>query len=718
MATSEPNQFLENVDEKVLECTICFKRLQNPKSLNCLHSFCLACLEDWVKEKGKLTCPTCSKSYPIPKGGLQKLPPNTFINNLLETIETFSGKDQIRCACKKGEAALHYCQDCRQCLCSTCIKYHKVFRLFANHKLHSVEDVRSMTPSQMTLLHPPQCLHHNKPLEFYCTDCKTPICMHCIIIDHKELEGNHKIISISKAFQAFKETSAELEKAANDCKNKLQDGLKAVTQIAIKLGQNKATTLRNIDNHVQLMIKKIKENGDKIKNEVEIIYKKKKKVNDVQMDELEKTINDITTELTFLNQLLKSDEATAMQSSERVITALNDRINELPKTKPADDGQIKFVINENQLDSLQQCDIGYVSQGAADCLTLKGGKSVTKGQTIVVKIIKTDECEINANQLKATWTQPTGEINVTQVQEDDNGDYFVTGKCTSTGVCKLDVSNNGEPIKQSPVTVEVEKEGLVKTIDIDKEDVRDVVKCENDCLLVSCLTNEMLKYKQSGEFTGKVTLPAGLKVNRMYKMKNGNIAFSDFRKNTINVCNMNGQVIKSIGQKELNPIDIHVDEASNVLYAGDWNSDYVYMFDFDNDKVNKQIGSKSKHSEISRALGITLTNQGHRLILYNKNQGLQLFDKEGRFMKVLVESGNEDGKVMNPKGVVVDEDDDIIISSNHKLQLFSSDGSFIKRIDKPEDEIKNPLGLSIISHHPRRLAVANTGNNTVKIFNY
>ncbi|XP_033109914.1 E3 ubiquitin-protein ligase TRIM56-like [Anneissia japonica] len=216
MATSDLNQFLENVNEKVLECTICFKRLQNPKSLNCLHSFCLACLEDWVKTKGKLICPTCSKSYPIPEGGLQKLPPNTFINNLLETIEQFSGKDQIKCACKKRESAIYYCQDCRQYLCLTGSEYHNEFRLFANHKLHSMEDVRSMSPSQMTLLHPPQCLQHNKPLEFYCTECKTPICMHCTITDHNAWEGNHKPISISKAFQTFKETSEALQKSAYD----------------------------------------------------------------------------------------------------------------------------------------------------------------------------------------------------------------------------------------------------------------------------------------------------------------------------------------------------------------------------------------------------------------------------------------------------------------------------------------------------------------------
>ncbi|XP_033115487.1 tripartite motif-containing protein 2-like [Anneissia japonica] len=719
MAASKLQQFLENVDEKVLECTICFKRLKNPKSLNCLHSFCLACLEDWVKTKEELICPTCSKSYPIPEGGLQKLPPNTFLNNLLESIENFSEKDQMKCSvCEKEGQVKYYCQDCRQYLCSTCSDQHKKFKAMANHKLHLMEDVQSMSPSQMTLLHPPLCSHHSKPLEFYCTDCKTPICVNCILMDHNAWDGKHKSNNISDAFQTFKETSATLEKSAQYFVNKLEDGLKAVIQNATKLDKCKDTCLRDIDNHVEEIFKIVKENRDKMKNEVETTYKRKKKVNDVQIYEFKLILSDIKTKLSFLNQLLKSDEGTAMQSSETAVTALRVRINELPKTKPDDNGEIYFFINKQQMASLRQCAIGTVKDfRAAHCLILKGEESVIKDQTIIVKIIKTDEHEIYASQLKATWTQPTGETSISQVQEDDNGDYFVTGKCTSPGVCKLDVSADNEPVKQSPMIIKVEEGRLVNTIKINATFIKDVVKCEDDSLLVSCRTNEMLKYKQSGEYIGKVTLPQDVNVSRMYKMKNGNIAFNDWNIEAIRICNMNGEVITTIGEGVLiSPWCIHVDEMSNVLYVGGWSSSCVYMFAMNNGQTIKTIGSYgTKEGQMIDVSDVTLTNQGHLLVLDSR---LQLFDNEGRFINVLVEAGDEDGKVNSPRAVAVDEDDNIIISSDHKLQLFSSDGNFIKRIDEPEDGIDNPNGLSIISYHPRRLAVANCGNKTVKIFNY
>ncbi|XP_033099025.1 tripartite motif-containing protein 2-like [Anneissia japonica] len=657
MATSELSQFLEEFDENVLQCTICFTRLQNPKTLKCLHSFCLACLEDWVKVKGKLTCPTCLESYTVPKGGLQKLPPNTFLNNALETIGQTVKKDQTKCVCGKRQGK-YYCQECRHYLCSTCSDHHKTLHVSANHKLHTVEDVRSMAPQDFALLHSPLCLLHNKPLEFYCTDCNTPICVNCTLLDHKVYEG-HKPISISEAFKTFKGTSVELLKVAHRCKNNLEDGLKAVIQNATKLGQNKNKSLRDIDNHVQKMVKKMFKNGDKMKKKVKKIYENKKKVNDAQIDELKTTISDINSRLSFLNHLLKSNETTAMQSSETVITALKDRIDELPKTEPNDNGQIYF--HKNQTSSLQQCDIG----------------TVTEFRVVSFQELKTDH-ETRGQQTKH--------------------DKFKTQ-------AKIEKTRWPHPIK-----------GLINTIRINKN-VRDVVKYD-DCLFVSCRTNKILKYKQSGEYVGEVMLPPNTHVNRMHKLKNGNIAFSDCFDKCIKVCTINGHIIKSIDQGVLTfPEVIQVEEASKVVYVADYSNDSVFLFDTDNGQLIWEIhslGIKKCHLGIS---DFHVTKRGHLLVLEYNNSQLELFDHEGRSMKVLVNTGEKNGKVKNPCGFVVDKDDNIIIASENKLQLFSSDGNFIKRMDKYADGINNPKGLSIISYYPQRVVVAN-GDKTLKIFNY
>ncbi|XP_033107882.1 uncharacterized protein LOC117109606 [Anneissia japonica] len=447
--------------------------------------------------------------------------------------------------------------------------------------------------------------------------------------------------TLKESLKKFKNTFKALEKDANQCKKKLQYDVWAANQEAAKLEQHKDMSLRNIDNHMQEIVKKVKENGKKLKNEVGAMYEKNKNVLDIKIIELNTIISDIDTKLSFLNQLLKDGKETAMQSSETAITSLKERINDLPKSLPNDGRQIHFFINKQQMTFLQQCDIGNIKYlRTADCLQLQGVESVIQDQTIVVRVIKTEECEIHSNQLKATWTHPTGETNITQVEEDDNGDYILTKQCTTPGVWRLNVCADGEPIKQSPLMFNVEtKESANAYKACKKYHVKDVVKYEDDCFLVSCETNEILKYKQSGEYISKVTLPLSVKVNKMFKMKNSNIAFSDLGNKCIKICNMEGHVIQSIGQGELRePSVIHVDEASSIMYVGDSitgclgeATGYVLMFNIVNDNMIRKFNG----GKINEILDISLTSQGHI------------------FLKVEINVGNDELKVLNTDGTSV-----------------------------------------------------------------
>ncbi|XP_033124443.1 uncharacterized protein LOC117122804 isoform X2 [Anneissia japonica] len=211
--------------------------------------------------------------------------------------------------------------------------------------------------------------------------------------------------------------------------------------------------------------------------------------------------------------------------------------------------------------------------------------------------------------------------------------------------------------------------GLMKTIKMKNVRLRDVIKCEDDSLLVSCLTNEILNYKQSGEYIGKVTLPQGVEVNRMYKMKNGDIAFSDWGNSCITICNMNGQVIKSIGEEVFEfpygIFGIHVDESSNVVYvpaicdygtnqqmfifSGNTVSTCVYKFDLSSGEMITKIPPKILNEDPCcinyRLTDIALTNQGHLLLLDDSFKRIQLFDNEGRYIKSIINIRNRNRKV-------------------------------------------------------------------------
>ncbi|XP_071952648.1 uncharacterized protein [Antedon mediterranea] len=635
--------------------------------------------ENWVKTNhGKLTCPICCQSYPIPDGGLKKLPPNTFLNNMLENIEQFQKKDNIKCVCGTPEQATHYCKECRHYLCFACSKYHKMLAMLASHTLLAAEEVRSMRPQQFAALNPPLCSSHNKPLELYCTKCKDPICIQCAIITHPSID--HKPIEIVKAFESFKGSAQQLKSAAHHYKAKLENGLKELIKNAEKLKESKEISIKDIGNQ---------------------------KINDVDMEKLRSISSELNTNVSFLNQSLQSEPVTAMMSSEIALNTLKEQLNNSKNIKENDNGQINFFGNKHQIDLLNQHDIGIVTQ-----INVKVPEYVIQGETIVAKIRQ--KYSVGPNQLTATWTQPTGETNINLVEEDNN-EYVIRGVCKKPGICTLNVYFNGKPIKQSPFTIKIEKKGLVNDFNVDGSP-RGLVKCADDCLLVSFCKNEIHKYKQSGERIGKITLPKGVNVYRMYNMKNNNIAFGNWG-NGIQVCDMKGHVIKSIGTGVLTyPPGIHIDEATDVIYVTEWHTECVFMFDINSGKKLMKIGSQE---EIEYGyFGVTLTQTGRVLVADCGNDQIVLYDHENKSLRVLINKGDEDGMLMRPRGVVVDEDDNIIVSSNHKLQLFSSDGHFIKRIDQKEDGLNNPSQLCIISYHPRRIAVANYNGCNIKVFNY
>ncbi|XP_033107383.1 RING finger protein nhl-1-like [Anneissia japonica] len=244
---------------------------------------------------------------------------------------------------------------------------------------------------------------------------------------------------------------------------------------------------------------------------------------------------------------------------------------------------------------------------------------------------------------------------------------------------------------------------------------------EDGCLLVSALSNEIHRYKQSGEYASKITLPSNVKVDSLYKMKkNDLIVFIDYGNKCITLCKSDGDVVKSIGKGVLkNPYGIAVDEKLNVVYAADRNEDCVFMFNMDNDQMIRSIASRGySEGELWAPWDVTITNEGHLIIADCCNNRLQLFDNDGKFIKVLVGGGDQDGKVQCPYAVLIDKDNNMLLTSETKLQLFNSDGHFIKRIDQKEDGLNGPFGLSIVSYNPRRVAVANCSGRNIKIFNY
>ncbi|CAH1790768.1 unnamed protein product, partial [Owenia fusiformis] len=73
----------------ILECKICLKTLEDPKVLQCQHSFCLTCLKALVEKKKpakQIPCPVCREIWDITIIGPQDLRTSFLVNKLMDIL--------------------------------------------------------------------------------------------------------------------------------------------------------------------------------------------------------------------------------------------------------------------------------------------------------------------------------------------------------------------------------------------------------------------------------------------------------------------------------------------------------------------------------------------------------------------------------------------------------------------------------------------------------
>jgi len=199
--------------DDVVECSICTEVYSDPRSLPCIHSYCFKCIADWCKDKqpgDKVACPLCRQDFIIPGGGVGDLPKNFFIGKLLK-ISELSGGETVAKVCdlcsaeeeeveKVDRTADVFCLECQQNLCKSCKKVHSKMKATIAHTVVTIGEYASVDEINVKLSSTFCDKHQNKPIEIYCLDCKTTMCMMCYIKDHNP----HKCSDVTEVAGEFR----------------------------------------------------------------------------------------------------------------------------------------------------------------------------------------------------------------------------------------------------------------------------------------------------------------------------------------------------------------------------------------------------------------------------------------------------------------------------------------------------------------------------------
>ncbi|XP_033111423.1 tripartite motif-containing protein 45-like [Anneissia japonica] len=320
-------EVIDGIEAVALECSLCMERFKNPKSLPCIHSFCLGCLEKWVKESNgrRFSCPICREVCQVPRGGLQDLKNNSFIIGLLDYVTKLEDKSDPPCGCKREAAFV--CQDCDELYCQDCKDTHCRMKIAKDHSIITIKEYNSRDPAERFASKHLNCSEHKMPLQFFCETDKIPICVGCIQVQHPKGES-HKIIDIKDAFESFSNHASQLIKISdkkclgldqmlNELKEKESEMNSNFTKCEADIAKQAAELHQLIDRHKEEQLQNLKK-----------CHKQNWKTLETQASEMELTRSKLSTVREITYNLTKSPNQTlALMSSHAASEQLEKLLN-------------------------------------------------------------------------------------------------------------------------------------------------------------------------------------------------------------------------------------------------------------------------------------------------------------------------------------------------------------------------------------------------------
>ena len=194
---------------EIATCPICLADFENSRMLPCVHSFCFKCLQSHCKNKvagDDVACPVCRSEFRIPDTGLQGLPRNFFVQNLIDARDASTQKTDVLCEIcaaendehERGEisSATMYCVDCNQKLCRSCSRPHKMWR----GGPHQVRALGAELSAELIQQRASYCdQHKDERLKLYCHDCEINVCLMCFAVSH----SGHRCDDVGKVADEF-----------------------------------------------------------------------------------------------------------------------------------------------------------------------------------------------------------------------------------------------------------------------------------------------------------------------------------------------------------------------------------------------------------------------------------------------------------------------------------------------------------------------------------
>ncbi len=717
---------------KEAECPLCLETVNEPKTLPCLHSFCLLCLDKHAGCARKqlqttIKCPVCLTCFQIPEGDtFGGLPTSFHLNRLVDLLVLRDGSAETqRCNnCKESNTASCYCFVCQNFLCKACFEAHQRLKATKGHRNILVENLQAQDVEEM-IRRPVMCsqqYHEDQALEYYCEECKVCVCLKCSVVGH----NRHNMVFMQKAAD---EQKMQITDALEKVKAEVviyENQMKKETELMEKSKTERCAAQRKMTETVDDCIRILTEHKIAMNTKFNEISQEQLKAHTTQKENFQFAVTQLKSSVEQGERILERNINAEILQTKQVIIG---RCEELLKAKKPDiykPPHVHYVV-ENKADI---CDRVVVSNTDPSLSLVEGQcekeleEKAETSFTIVTRDSDGIQCYHGDDRIKVDIQTPTGKLE-TEIKDSKDGQYTVTFTPECVGQYRVGIEINGQPLTGSPWSVQViphQYQILFKIGSNGKgpgqfENPRDIAVSEKTGT-IGVMDNEriqlfnsdgnylseikldncpLLTFKKSGEI---LTL-----VKEYYDEADGGQQHrdndddddvivdeeddenddeedddnDDYRRK-IFLFTESGQLIKHINSEYVKEaVDVSIGREDCIVTCN-WGNNEIRVISPDGTQLLQSFSAP----DCDTSPWCAIYHQNKFFVSYDDANCVKVFNEEGVFLYNIGSEGSDEGQLTFPTGLAVDKFNNLIVcdAGNERLQVFTLDGKFLTKIEQ------------------------------------
>ena len=700
--------------QKEAECPLCLETVNNPKTLPCLHSFCLECLDKHAgfarrQLQATIKCPVCQTCFQIPEGdSFKNLPTSYHLNRLVDVLALKdSGTQAQKCgSCDENNPASSYCFVCQNFLCSPCLEAHQRLKATRDHRnvvieKLQVQDVQELIHRQVMCS---QRYHENQPLEFYCEECKVPICHKCSVVSH----NRHTMTDTQKAAQVRKiQMKDPLEKVKAETVI-YENKIRKQTELMDKNRNEILSCEKKMTDLVEDLIRDLREHERVMKIKFAEIYEKQQKHHATQLENFDLV-------LTQLKSWVEQGESIVQRNISAEILQTNQAIIErceglLIARKPNiyKPSHVHYMV-EQKVKIFDRIVVSATdpSLSLAEVASLKDVREKTEANfNIVTRNSDGEQCYHEEDVIEVNIMTPADDQLETEIKDSKDGKYTVTFTPQCVGKHRVEIQVNGQPLTGSPWVVQVIPHQYQFAFQFGSKGKEQgqfdrpwtiAVNDKSRTLAIADVNNKRVQmFGFDGNFLREIPLK-GKPVSLAFTESGDLLVYLLFH-SRIFLFTENGQFISYMGDEPVkDPRYVSISSDGRIIIS-DCYVKTIKVLTAD----GKNLLQSFKTPGCDKTPDCVVYHQEKFFVSFYSACRVMVFNNTGEYLHDIGSKGSGDGQFLKPFGLAIDKFSRLIVCDvgNRRLQLFTPDGEHIPQI----------AGSFFEGGYPRYAVISNTGH--------